>query len=643
MPMSSPKSSKRTYSDTGLESPLMNKLDNFVPMVSQGASKSSSDTKQYSETAGNSTFEPKPPTLMMQSSSTSNFAEPSAAVTPSTPDSSNKRTKLTASGKEAKRLEKEAKEKEKAEQKAKKEEEKIRREREKEGDRIRKEHEKAKKEEEKQARQAEKERKRQEKEEQNKLKDEEKRKKEEEKDKKNKSQLRLNAFFPRPSLTDDGSTPSPTRGSQSPANSRRSSITSLNDTNGVIRDRSISTTPSKPKTSDYDRLFPSFFLQSYTVLAPCNRFERDEGGLQYARRGLDEKLASDMATTSVTDPFDPKEMLHLSPYKRRKLNKSQPSVKSIVEQLHGTLQNPIDLTGLQTPKAPHQPLDLMKSVSTRILKFAEDVRPPYIGTYTKVQSPSVARKICRNPFSWDLPSTDYDYDSEAEWEDPGEGEDLDSEGEEEVESEDGDEMEGFLDDEDAPDGTKLLQKRRILTSDLEPTSTGLCWEDSHGHLVLPDLAQYRLEVILDNPRTFVDPYSTAYWLETASTSTQASSSRTSQSTMDPPRIPLNATNRTNLLMPNPTMALDGVKPQPLNMKSSVPPKGPQAPKRMVTPDVLEDFKRAVEGSDLTKAGLIEILKKQFPKQSKDAIKDTLSVVAERVGSREKDKRWVIRD
>lgn len=116
--------------------------------------------------------------------------------------------------------------------------------------------------------------------------------------------------------------------------------------------------------------------------------------------------------------------------------------------------------------------------------------------------------------------------------------------------------------------------------------------------------------LADNPRTFVDPYSIAYWQETALSSTQALSSRTSQSTMEPPRIPLNATNRTNLLMPNPTMALDGLKPQPFSAKQSVPSKGLQPPKRMVTPDVLEDFKRAVEGSDLTKAGLIEILKKQ---------------------------------
>ncbi|KAI4173403.1 MAG: hypothetical protein LQ343_002935 [Gyalolechia ehrenbergii] len=125
-----------------------------------------------------------------------------------------------------------------------------------------------------------------------------------------------------------------------------------------------------------------------------------------------------------------------------------------------------------------------------------------------------------------------------------------------------------------------------------------------------------------------------------STSTQAPLSCTSQSVMDPPRIPLNVTNRTNLLVPQPAI---GLKPQQVNTTTSLPPKTRQAPKRMVAPDVIEGFKRAIEGSDLTKAGLIEVLKKQFPKQSKDAIKDTIGAVAERVGRREQDKKWVIKD
>ncbi|KAL8863971.1 MAG: hypothetical protein Q9198_010193 [Flavoplaca austrocitrina] len=392
-----------------------------------------------------------------------------------------KRTKLSESEKEARRQEKEAKEQEKAKQKAKKEEEKIR-----------KDEEKAKKDEERRAKDAEKEKKRREKEEQTRLKEDEKRKLEE---KKQKSQMRLNAFFPIPNLQNDGSTASLPHGTPSPVNSRRSSIVSLQGADTPARERSQSATPGKSNASEYATRFPAFFLKSYTTLAPLGRFERDEEGLQYIQKQIDEIILNP-TTTSDNGSFKPIEMLHLSPYKRRKLNGPQPCVKEIMEQLHGTLQNPIDLTSSQRWKTAQEPLDLLNTIPTKFLKFIEDVRPPYVGTYTRVRDPAIARQICRNPFTRGLPTADYDYDSEAEWEEPGEGEDLDSEGEEEIESEDGDDLEGFLDDEDAAESAKALQKRRLVTGNLEPISTGLCWEDDSNYQALRDLAQYQLEVML---------------------------------------------------------------------------------------------------------------------------------------------------
>ncbi|KAL9033779.1 MAG: hypothetical protein Q9214_007347, partial [Letrouitia sp. 1 TL-2023] len=284
--------------------------------------------------------------------------------------------------------------------------------------------------------------------------------------------------------------------------------------------------------------------------------------------------------------------------------------------------------------------------------FAEDVRPPYIGTFTKLQDNQKAAKLCRNPFSRSLPNTNYDYDSEAEWEDPGEGEDLDSEGEEENESEEGDDMDDFLDDEDAGDGSRQSLKRRPMIADLEPTSTGLCWEYDfsvnakstpdtfHNNASEIDLRQYRLEVILDNPKLPIDPYSTAYWTTTKPIQPFVNPAcRLPSTAMDPSRIPLNAINRNHIIVPSLLATADNLKP-------SLILTGPQSKAakacKMIPPEVLHDFKRAVEGSDLTKAGLIEVLKKQFPKQSKDAIKDTLNTVAERVGQKEKDKRWVIK-
>jgi chromatin assembly factor 1 subunit A len=81
--------------------------------------------------------------------------------------------------------------------------------------------------------------------------------------------------------------------------------------------------------------------------------------------------------------------------------------------------------------------------------------------------------------------------------------------------------------------------------------------------------------------------------------------------MDPPRIPLNAINRLNLQLPNP-LPQDGTKPNSTPPSIATPAKtAKQAQiKRYVAPDLLEGFKAAVKGSDLTKLGLVEVLKKQ---------------------------------
>lgn len=53
------------------------------------------------------------------------------------------------------------------------------------------------------------------------------------------------------------------------------------------------------------------------------------------------------------------------------------------------------------------------------------------------------------------------------------------------------------------------------------------------------------------------------------------------------------------------------------------------------------FCAAIQGSDLSKVGLIEVLKKKFPGRPAAAIKATLEAVAKREGVKEVDKRWRI--
>ena len=259
------------------------------------------------------------------------------------------------------------------------------------------------------------------------------------------------------------------------------------------RSRSVSTTPQKARLTEYERHFPPFFLQSHTKLAPYSRFSRDAKGVEYAQNKIDEGLSGGGGTHG---PFNAYDLLHLSPGSSRHFPRVYP-VKDIVARIHGSARNPIDLTESKSRRAMKEPTDLLKTIPMKYLKFFEDYRPPYTGTFTKVKDRQAMSKLCRKPFSRELLDTNYDYDSEAEWEEPGEGEDLDSEGEEELgEDEEENDMEGFLDDEDD------AVKKRPLLGDLEPTCSGICWEDLENqesklaNLDVLDLQHFKLDILM---------------------------------------------------------------------------------------------------------------------------------------------------
>ena len=194
------------------------------------------------------------------------------------------------------------------------------------------------------------------------------------------------------------------------------------------------------------------------------------------------------------------EALEVPQNKRRKRYVKPVTVKSIIAQINGSVEHPIDLTAPKDSTA-RTPLEILRAVPVKYLKYAEDVRPPYIGTYTKVPAGHSIAKLCRNPFTRALPAINYDYDSEAEWEEPEEGEDLDSEGEEEGDEDDEEDMEGFLDDGDAENNGP---KRRHIMGDIEPVCTGLQWESDsptkRAHVPFGastiDFSSFRIDLLL---------------------------------------------------------------------------------------------------------------------------------------------------
>lgn len=333
----------------------------------------------------------------------------------------------------------------------------------------------------------------------------------------------------------------------------------------------ISAEASQSPQSDYQKDFQDFFLQSHTTLSPSHRFERDSEALYHVRQTIDSFLDPNNNTTYRHLPFRPSEVFHMIPYTRRRGR--QTPVKEILRRIQAAADASVQPGTKVEITNSNNPHNSLRKVTMKSLKFGEDVRPPYQGTFTRPVPESSAKKLSRNPYHRGLPDINYDYDSEAEWEEPEEGEDLDSE--EEEESDDGeDDMDGFLDDED---DALAGGKRRLIVGDLEPVCSGIRWASDEA----PDaeFQTYQAQTISDAVKFPIDPFSDAYWQK-------------------PRAIPSNQT-------------LESYR---VNPSSNVPAAGrafATKAKRPFPPELLPEFKQAVEGSDFSKIGLIEILKKRY--------------------------------
>jgi chromatin assembly factor 1 subunit A len=440
------------------------------------------------------------------------------------------------------------------------------------------------------------------------------------------SQMKLNAFFVKPKA---GSSP----GQAVVASSQNPTTTSisLSSTSGV----NTNLTPPSPQKnivknaqSDYERYFLPFNLPPHTILASTNPLLDDPERLEAARTRM-ENLIAGKSTTAETDTL---ESLVSSLPKRIQPVHRTATIAEVVERVNGSSNHPIDLT------VSRSPLEMLRDIPMKYIHFCKDVRPPYYGTYTRPYTDVEASRLARNPLARIRQDTDYDYDSEAEWDEPEEGEDLDSDGEDDNEEDAEDDMDGFLDDEEDPQ-----LKRRLISGDLVPVSTGLCWQDVDGvsrindgsDAICTDFKGFTMGFLLDPQMSSIDPFSTSYWepdpATNPSTAPVSKKNNLAKSAMNSPRVPLVQRSMNGLLN-----TLNG--PQKSTAGTSTKP---AKAKRLVPTEQLPDFKAEIEGKDLTKIGMIEALKKVFPKLPKDAISNTLSLVAARVGPTEKEKRWVL--
>lgn len=371
--------------------------------------------------------------------------------------------------------------------------------------------------------------------------------------------MKLNSFFSKPTPS-PASTPLVTTVPESPS---KSSTTE------------ISQEPSRGLQSDYERDFPPFFRQSHTIVAPPHRFERDAEALAHVRQTVDLSICKNPPDEVL--PFRPSEVFQIIPFRRRR-GECTRSVKDILLQLQKSQEPAQPGQSLSNAESSPGPQELLSKVTMKSLKFGEDIRPPYQGTYTRHISESSARRVSRNPYHRGLPEINYDYDSEAEWEEPEEGEDLGSEEEDEGSDEGEDDLDGFLDDED---DALAEGKRRLIVGDLEPVTTGIQWA-ADG--VSPESQVYQIETISDAVNFPIDPFSTAYWEKPKPVEQTLKTGTGPADIFRVPALPAAG-------------AAGGVLPQ-------------SKAKRPFPPDQLAEFKEAVEGNDLSKIGLVEILKKR---------------------------------
>ncbi|KAI9707595.1 MAG: hypothetical protein M1836_000556 [Candelina mexicana] len=446
----------------------------------------------------------------------------------------------------------------------------------------------------------------------------------------------------------------------------------------------IPTTSHQVTSSDYRVCFGLFFAKDNVHVASQHMFGKDAQGMELVREAIDRSIQhgriADQGESKSPTKLDMFKLCSISPHRRERWGRQDLTTKEIIIRLNEPGQEIIDLTGAQQLPMSQRPADLLNDLSMKFLRFKEDIRPPYMGTFTKKPPGRSARGLCRNPFKRSIPQLNYDYDSEAEWEepDPDDGEDLGSEDEEAGSEGDENEMEGFLDDEEAAINPAASNKRRLVVGDLEPICTGLCWEDrrdntprnaSEDSLAKLDLSVYKMEIIEDAIDIPIDPYTASYWQCTSGLpAVHTALPKRENSSMNSPRIPLHVINRTHAgvnanISPTPISLLsDGKIPETASIIAN-PSQIAKPNKRLIPVEHMAEFKRAIQGSELTKIGLVEVLKKKyapdrlfifkcdqdlirvarFPKISKDVIKESLGLVAHRVGAKESEKVWALLD
>ncbi|KAK4103995.1 hypothetical protein N658DRAFT_443705 [Parathielavia hyrcaniae] len=390
-----------------------------------------------------------------------------------------------------------------------------------------------------------------------------------------------------------------------------------------------STTKSEPKqTSLYDQLFKPFFVKEHVRVASIPFQQIDEEMRQAKTKILEEYLSGERPQPTSTFRSDPIETLQI-PHKVRR-GRVYPSVKKIMEALEGfPATAPADLTTESQNAQMRLTLEALKLVPLKSLKFAEDVRPPYIGTISGPPpgGKSLA-KLARDPLSKNILPLLYGYDSEAEWQEE-EGEDVDDMDDDEEEADPEEDMADFLDDSEDVGPARMV----FSGGGIEPESIGPCWEDRTRKMAEPKLYKYRLEFILEplEHHHSIDPFSTAYWDPPKPKASAANEASAASATTASSHHPPGSTSATQDARANP-MAPPPVPSDAFQALGASGPPGAKKAQQPLPADMQEKLKDLVRSMpNLSKVGVIELFAASNPGCSRGQIKTSFDALFEKVG------------
>ncbi|SCV66978.1 BQ2448_5624 [Microbotryum intermedium] len=175
----------------------------------------------------------------------------------------------------------------------------------------------------------------------------------------------------------------------------------------VSNDATTNQAGQRVKESDFNIVFKDFNdARAGVEVAPINRFKKwrlaQKGKLAEVRIDGEPSLSKETALADVTKGTP---TYRIPPY-HSALPKTTVSVRSIAEEV-----TQCAVTG-GDPAPLLKLLQDRRKVPVKFLKFHDDVRPGYVGTWTKW-----SRTIRpRAPLEVDRALINYDYDSEADWE-----------------------------------------------------------------------------------------------------------------------------------------------------------------------------------------------------------------------------------